>query len=798
MMFELRQAWRALIRRPTFAVASIGTLALVIGVNAALFAAINATLLRPIPLKTGERTVQIYLNQPGYTDAGHRNPLHAIDLVRFRERSRTITHVAAFTTAERVLGTSAEPVVVSTAPTSAEMFRITADGPILGRTFTVDEEKRKERLIVLSYGAWQRRFGGDRAVLGQTVQLDGEPHTIIGIMPKSFPPPFLDAELWTPLGIVDSAPATEARTYLVTIAQIADGASFEQANAEVGGILADLAGEVPTTHQGWTGGLVPFREWQYGNFQAPLFVLFVAVLVLLLIASANISSLTVAHVTGRGVEFAVRHALGAGRWDVVRLVLLEIGIVNAIGAALALNIGAWLVPALLAIAPAATRPLGPVAIDWRVALYAFACALAASLVAGVVPAVTVSESGLTTAGMSRASGSRERRAWRSALLILQTALCVALLISGGLLVRALMRSSRIEPGYDPSHVLTAQVQLPPSRYATGAERVAAMERLFDRMAAIPGVVSAGATMNRFTPGFAYTTQVEIENQPTPDGAGHASQFRRVSSTYFATMRIRLLKGRAFNAFDSLSTPNVAVVSRSFADLYWPGVDPIGRRVKRGQAFMSVVGVVDDVSDVDLLQAPEPTLYAAWTQTANVAFPMGLVLRTTGDPGSAAPALRAAVAGIDPMLALDRIQSLDAFLSDSLAPQRFRTTLMLGLALVGLLLGAIGTAGVTARTVTERMPEFGIRMALGCDRAELWRSAVVEQLRVTVAGASAGLVLALGVGRLVAAMLPETASTDPAVLAAAVAVLLATAALAAAIPASRVLRLNPLTILRAGG
>jgi len=800
-MFELKQAWRALIRRPTFAFASIGTLALVIGVNAALFAAVSATLLRPIPLKTGERTVQIYLNQPGYSDAGHRNPLHAIDLVRFRERSRTLTHVAAFATVERVLGTSDEPVVVGTLQTNAEMLRLAVDAPMLGRTFTVDEEKRKERLIVLSYGAWQRRFGGDAAIVGTTVRLDGEPHTIIGVMPRSFPPPFLEAELWTPLGIVDAAPAAEARTYLVTIAQLADGVTLADANAEVGAVLNDLSREIPTTHQGWTGGVTTFRDWQYGAFRAPLLVLFAAVVVLLLIASANISSLTVAHVTGRGVEFAVRRAIGAGRWDIVRLVLLEIAIVNGIGAALALNIGAWIAPALLAIAPAATRGLGPVTIDWRVAAYAFGCAFASSLIAGIVPAVAASESGLTTAGMSRnnvSRGSRERRAWRSALLIVQTALCVALLISGGLLVRALLRSSRIDPGYDPSHVLTAQLQLPPSRYSTGPERIAAMERLFDRMSAIPGVVSAGATMNRFTPGFAYTTQIEIENAPTPDGSGHGVQFRRVSSSYFATMRIRLARGRVFNAFDSLPTPAAAVVSRSFADLYWPGLDPIGRRLKRGPAFMTVVGVVDDVADVDLLQRPEPTLYAAWTQTANVAFPMGLVLRTRGDPEAAAPALRAAVSGIDPLLALDRIQSLDTFLADSLAPQRFRTTLMLCLALVGLLLGAIGTGGVTARTVAERMPEFGIRMALGCDRGELWRRAVGEQLRIAIVGAAAGLALALGVGRLVAALLPETASTDPYVIGAAVAALLATAAVAAAIPASRVLRLNPLAILRANG
>jgi putative ABC transport system permease protein len=238
-----------------------------------------------------------------------------------------------------------------------------------------------------------------------------------------------------------------------------------------------------------------------------------------------------------------------------------------------------------------------------------------------------------------------------------------------------------------------------------------------------------------------------------------------------------------------------VVSRSFADRYWPGGDAVGRRVKRGQAWMTVIGVVDDVSDVDLLQSPEPTVYAAWSQTANVAFPMGLVLRTSGEPEALAPALREAVASVDPLLALDRIQSMETFLADSLAPQTFRTTLMLGLAMVGLLLGAIGIAGVTARTIAERMPEFGVRLALGCGNADLWRSVVVHQLRVVLTGAAVGVGLAVVASRLLASMLPETAQFDAPVVAVAVVLLAATAAVAAAIPASRVLRLNPLAILR---
>jgi hypothetical protein len=315
------------------------------------------------------------------------------------------------------------------------------------------------------------------------------------------------------------------------------------------------------------------------------------------------------------------------------------------------------------------------------------------------------------------------------------------------------------------------------------------------MAAIPGVTQSGATMNRFTPGFMYVTLVEIENQPTPDGTGHTVQFRRVSASYFATLRIRVREGRIFDRSDSLSSLPTAVISQTFADRYWPGVDPIGRRLKRGTGMMTVIGVVDDVSDVDLLQPAEPTLYAAWTQTANVAFPMGLVLRTSGAPEALGPQLREAIASVDPMLAVDRIQSVETFFTASLAPQTFRTTLMLGLACVGLLLGAIGIAGVTARTIAERMPEFGVRLALGCAGADLWRHVVLDQLRTVLAGATLGAGLAAVASRLLASLLPETARFDGTVVAGAVALLVVTAIVAAAIPASRVLRLNPLAILR---
>src|SRR5262249_42128209 len=381
-MFELRQAVRSLRRRPAYSIASIGTLALVIGVNAALFAAINATLFRPIPLKSGERRVSIYLMPPGESNPANRNPLHAIDLVRFRERSRTLTRIAAFTTTERVLSAGDEPVVVSTAPVNAELLRLSNQPPALGRIFTDEEETRKDRLIVLSYGAWQRRVGADPASVGRSVRLDGEPYTVIGVMPRQFPPKFLDAELWTPLGITTSAPPDQAVTNIVTIGQLAERVTFAEANAEIRDIFRDVARELPRTHQGWSAGLLTFREWQYGNFRAPLAVLFCAVLVLLLIASCNIASLTLAQVTSRGGELSLRRAIGATRWSVARLVLLEITIVNVIGAALAILLGNQLLPSLLAIAPATSQVLGKVTLDWRVALFAAGWPVVSSLAAG--------------------------------------------------------------------------------------------------------------------------------------------------------------------------------------------------------------------------------------------------------------------------------------------------------------------------------------------------------------------------------------------------------------------------------
>ena len=796
LVFDVRQALRGLRRRPAYAIAGISTLALVIGVNATLFAAINATLFRQIGLKSGERTVTIYTMPPGLTDAKDRNPLHAIDLVRFRERSRTLTHISGMSLQERVLGTSDDPLVVRTAAVSATLLGLAPESALLGRVFDEAEETRKDRVVVMSHGFWRRQFGGDPAIVGRAITLDAEPYTVVGVMPSSFPPKFLEADLWTPLGITTSAATDDSRTYIVPVAELADGATLAQADAEIRRIIGDLAKELPRTHQGFSSGVIGFREWQYGQFKAPLAILFLAVTTLTLIAAFNVASLTLATVTARQGEMALRRAIGATRWAIARLVIAEIAIINVIGAVCAIAMGAWLLPALLRIAPATTAVLGEVGMDWRVAVYALACAVLASLAAGVVPALYAADSSVGTgASSNRTVGSRARQRWRTALLTVQIALSVALLVAGGLLVRAMIRTAGTSTGFDATRVLTAQLRLPPSRYGIANDRVQVLARILDAVARAPGVLHAASTQNQFKPGFSYQTMMEIENRPTPTGAPYTVQWRRISPDYFQAMRIRVLSGRAFSLQDDVDTPPVAIVSEAFARRYWENLDPIGRRIRRGTKFLTVVGVVGDVSDVDLLQPPEPTLYAPWAQTSNTNFPIGIVVRTASNPLDVASSLRTIVAAADPTLALDRIQPLEAFLADSLAPQRFRTTLMLGLAAVGLLLGAIGVAGVTARSIAERMPEFGVRLALGCGSGALWRGTVFEQLRVVAMGAVIGVALAVAAGRLLGAVLPETQGIDPAVIATALGALGASVLLAAAIPAARVLRVDPSSVLR---
>jgi putative ABC transport system permease protein len=795
---------RSLGRRPAYVIACVGTLALVIGANAAIFAVVNATLLRPVPFAPGERTLAIYLDPPGTKEVRHRNPLHPIDLVRFRERSRTMTRFEAFTLREKALTGDGEPEVVKGALVTHGFFAMMGVTPRLGRGFRADEDRPRSGVAILAHGVWQRRFGSDPAVLGSRLLLDGEPHTVIGVMPDTFPPPFLDAEVFTPFGITDAFvadPANNVSTYVVTVGELRAGATVRQASGEVDAMIRQLAKEFPRSHQGWGGGAWPVREYLYGEVRLAVVVLMGATALVLLIACANIANLTLAHVLGRRAELALRIALGAGRRDLLRLQVIESLMVSSLGAAIGLLLARAAVPALLALSPDSRNTLGAVAIDWRVQVFTVALALMAALLAGVLPsirALRADATGMLGEGTRRTAGSKTDVRVRRTLLVVQTALCLALLIAAGVLLRSFDRLARGAPGFDPDRVLTAQLRLPASAYGTSEQRAQTVHRILEAIRAVPGVVAASTTMNLFQPGFAYQTVFDVEHKPTADGQKHTAHFRRVSPDYFKVLRIRERAGRTFTDADTAHAPLVVVVSQQLAERHWPGENPIGRRIRRGSQdrWATVVGVVDDVRDVGLAQAAEGTLYQAYAQNNPVTVPIGLVIRTGSDPLNVVNAVRAAVFSVDPELPIHRVATLESFLSDSVKPQRFRAAVLMVLACLGLLLAAVGIYGMTARGVVERTREFGVRIALGSKPRDVVGLVVAQALKSVAVGAAAGIVAGVWLSSALGRLLTNVAEPDVATSVGAAGVLAGTAALAAVVPAVRVLRIDPVEALRA--
>jgi putative ABC transport system permease protein len=423
-----------------------------------------------------------------------------------------------------------------------------------------------------------------------------------------------------------------------------------------------------------------------------------------------------------------------------------------------------------------------------------------AVLAGVMPLVRELRGDLARGiadGNRRTVGSRREQTLRTVLVGGECSLAVVLLASAALLLSAFDRTSRTHPGFDPQSVLTAQLRLSASAYPTEAARADLITRVLERLRGVPGVTSAAATLNRFVPGFSFVTLVDIEGKPQPNGQSHTVQFRRATPRYFETMRIPLLQGRDFTDSDGLDQMPVAIVSRKFADEHWPGEDPLGRRVGRGtpRRWLTVIGVVDDVSDVGFSQPPGPTVYIAFSQNNVAITPVSLVLRTNGDPLSLASAVRAAVLAVDPAQPIDSVGTVEQFLGDSLGPQRFRTTLLLLLGAIGLALAALGVYGITSRAVAERTAELGVRLALGATPSSLGRLVVWQSMRAVLAGLAAGVVLAVAAGVAMVRLLPNLENAQAWITAPALIVLMAVALLAAAIPARRAVSLAPVAALQ---
>ena len=794
---DLRHAARALRARKTYASVSIITLALVIGAATAIAAVINATMIRPLPFPHDDRLVQVFMMPPGAKTFDDRNPFNNRAFLRFRTSLRLVDKFEGFWSRERALGVGSEPDSVTTAAVSAGALELFGGVPMLGRVFDEAEARTDARVAVLSHGLWLRRFGGDRRAIGSTIQIDREPFEVIGVMPATFVPGYVSSELWTPLNITE-ANLSGISTFIQTFARLRPGATLPQLRTELDQAMQRVAAESPNTHSGWTPMALSLRDAQFGRQRPALWVLLAAVGLLAIIACANLANLTLAQVMARRSDFALRTAIGGRAVDIIRLQLIETSLLAAIGIAAGLLLGTWILPALLALDPTTAQTLRDVRIDWRIQLAMALLATIIALISSLIPLLRVL-GGNTLAGVagsaSRAIGSRGDQRVRQFLVGLQTSMAVVLMICGALLLSGLNRASQIDPGFDPSNVLGAQMRISAIAYPTEPARTTLIRDVIERIRTVPGVVDAGATLNPFIPNFFFQTTVEIDGRPTPDGQPHTVQFRRATPRYFETMRIALLRGRAFEDGDGPGAPQVAVVSQSFADRFWPGEDPVGRGITRGTRKVTVVGVVDDVRDVNIGKPSSPTIYVAYFQNNVALTPVSLVVRTQGDPLALTNAIRAAVLSVDKLQPIDHVTTVERFLGDSLGPQRFRSALLAVLAMIGVAIAAVGIYGVTSRAVQERTQELGVRLALGATHASLVRGVVWQTLRAVIGGVAAGGVLATAAASTLLRALPDLSRGDAWTAAPAVIVLAITAALAATIPARHAASLDPVIALK---
>jgi putative ABC transport system permease protein len=793
---DIRFALRQFRKAPSFTAIAVLTLALGIGANTAIFSVVNSVLLNRLPYENPGRLVAFVgpWIPPG-------------ELLEYQRRATSFTAIAAYNEGSEIsLTGEGEPTRTKGATVTAELFSVLGARSALGRTFRPGEDRPgQDRVVVLSYGLWQQRFSSDADIIGQQIQLDGISRTVIGVMPRSFSFPSAGTQLWIPASI---NPADRIGLWSWgfgnVIARLRPGATVAQAAAEVGTLAPQMRELFPwnmPADWGSDATVVPLEERIVGNIRPTLLILFGAVGFVLLIACANVANLLLARTTGRQKEIAVRTALGAGRWRIVRQILTESLLLALIGGAAGLLLALWGVHLLTAGLPADTPRLEEIRVDVRVMGFALFLTLLTGLLFGVLPSLRAAGSGMQAVLKegSRSGTSAGRRRLSGALVGAEIALAVVLVTGAGLLIHSFWQLLQIYPGFRAENVITATVAPPEFRYEDDASRREFYHELLQRLETLPGV-SGVAVTSRLPFGSNGGTVFKIQGRPDPATRGGdwpiAGYAGTISEDYLRTMGIRLLRGRGFTDADRSGTPRVALISESLAREYWPGEDPIGERISgpAKEEWETIVGVVADVK-FDTLTSNNPTaLYRPLLQ-GSIGV-MSVVAHTTADPDVFAANLRKIVASVDPDTPVDDIRTMEQLISTSVAQPRFTMLLLTIFATVALILGAVGIYGVIAYTVSQRTQEIGVRMALGASKEDVLRLVVRQGATLALIGVTIGLAAALATTRVLKNMLYGVSATDAATFTAVPLILMAVALLASYIPARRATRVDPVSALRA--
>jgi len=799
MFQDLRYGVRMLLKQPGFTLVALLTLALGIGANTAIFSVVNAVLLRALPYPQSEQLVMLW--QGGQRGEPGQMPLSPPELMDYRAEQQVFEHIAAHTMADANLSGGGEPERLPAAVVSADWFAVLKTPPLSGRAFLPEEHQPgQNNSVVLSYGLWQRRFGGDDGALGRAIMLNGRARTVVGIMPAGFRHP-ATAELWLPLAFTHEqlSPAFRPRHYLDAIARCKDGVTIAQAQENIRAIAARFPNSGPA---GMPARLVSLREQLVGQVKAPLYVLLSAVGFVLLIACANVGNLLLARASARQAEMAVRRALGAGRGRLLRQLLTESVALAGAGGALGILL-AWWGKRALATLLAEVIPLAhEIRLDARVLGFAFALSVLTGLLFGLAPAWQASKADLTETlkhGAKSLMGFSRQRA-RSALAVAQMALALVLLAGAGLLLRSFYRLTQVNPGFNPAQVLTADVALPFARYDTGTKQTAFYQQIVAHLKALPGAQSVGIVSDLPLSGMNADRSFTHDGVP-PDQQQRrppSADYRHCSPDYFEAIGIPLSRGRVFTEQDAPGAQPVAIVNEKLARRIWPNEDAVGKRIAFFSAqgtdpWMVVVGVVGDVKHRGLSVETRPEIYVPHAQA-----PIGtmtMVIRAAGDPAAMTAAVRGAVQALDADQPLFNVRTLERLRADSLAPQRFSLSLLGLFAVIALSLAALGIYGVISYAVSQRRREIGIRVALGAQSRDVLRLVVGQGMKLALIGTGAGLAASFALTRLMSKLLFGVGPTDPLTFVVIALLLLGVALVACWVPARRATKVDPMTALR---